>query len=87
MSSIEKRVRIIPIEQPFLYVLARHVGDEFNTLLPDLSNVLIIFPSQRNKFYFRRYLLDAVRAKGIIPPAMKTVDELIEHVYESSGGS
>ena len=86
MSSIEERVRIIPIEQPFLRVLASYLGDELKAFLPDLSNVLIIFPSQRNKFYFRRYLLEAVRAKGIIPPAMKTVDELIEHVYESCGG-
>lgn len=86
MPPLEDRVKIIPIEQPFLRVLADYVYDKFKTKMPDLSNILLIFPSQRNKFYFRRYLLEAACVKSIIPPAMKTIDELVEHCYESLGG-
>ena len=85
--SIERRVKIIPIDQPFLRVLAQYVSEKFADRAPDFSRVLMIFPSQRNKFYFRRYLLEATGRPGIMPPVMKTVDELIVHSYERTGGS
>jgi len=86
MPRIEDRIKIIPIEQPFLRVLADHIKRKFEADSPDFSRLLLVFPSQRNKFYFRRYLLEAVRGQGIIPPAMKTIDELIAFAYERSGG-
>ena len=87
MPHIEDRIKIIPIEQPFLRVLAVHIKDKFESDSPDFSRLLLVFPSQRNKFYFRRYLLEEVHYQGIIPPTMKTIDELIAFVYERTGGS
>jgi len=86
MLSVQDKIKVIPIEQPFLKVLAEYVKEKFESHTPDFSNLLMVFPSQRNKFYFRRYLLEAVDCAGIIPPAMKTVDELLSHVYEKVGG-
>ncbi len=86
MSVLKNKVKIIPIEQPFLRILAQYICDKFKNDLPDLSDILIIFPSQRNKFYFRRYLLEASRSKGIIPPTMKTIGEFLQEIYESLGG-
>ncbi len=82
----EPKVTIIPIDAPFLRVFARQLVKNFRHSLPDLSAILVIVPNQRNKFYFRRYLLEESNAPGIIPPVMKTVDEFIETVYESLGG-
>lgn len=82
----ETKVVIIPIDAPFLRVLARRVADRFRSSLPDLSNLLVVFPSQRNKFYFRRYLLEESGRHALIPPAMKTVEELIDMIYEALGG-
>lgn len=87
MTPVDSRVKIIPIEQPFLRVLAEYVSREFADHAPDFSNILVIFPSQRNKFYFRRYLLEATGRPGIMPPVMKTIDELIAYSYERTGGS
>jgi len=86
MSSVQDKIKVIPIEQPFLKVLAEYVKEKFESHTPDFSNLLMVFPSQRNKFYFRRYLLEVARKDCIIPPAMKTMDELIEYIYESLGG-
>jgi ATP-dependent helicase/nuclease subunit B len=86
MSSVQDRIKVIPIEQPFLKVLAEYVKEKFVSEAPDFSNLLMVFPSQRNKFYFRRYLLEAVDRAGIIPPVMKTVDELLVYAYEKCGG-
>ncbi|UCD04860.1 MAG: PD-(D/E)XK nuclease family protein [candidate division WOR-3 bacterium] len=87
MTRVEDNIKIIPTEQPFLRVLARHVQEKFASDSPDFSRLLMVFPSQRNKFYFRRYLLEEVHCAGIIPPAMKTIDELVSFAYEQSGGS
>ncbi|UCF70651.1 MAG: PD-(D/E)XK nuclease family protein [candidate division WOR-3 bacterium] len=86
MQATQDKIKIIPIEQPFLKVLAEYVKVKFESRAPDFSNLLMVFPSQRNKFYFRRYLLEANECSGIIPPTMKTVDELLAYVYERSGG-
>ncbi|MBE0432139.1 PD-(D/E)XK nuclease family protein [candidate division WOR-3 bacterium] len=83
---LEGRVKIIPIEQPFLRVLAGYVKERFGSRAPDFSDVLMVFPSQRNKFYFRRYLLETAGRPGIMPPVMKTLDELVEYCYECLGG-
>ena len=83
---LEDKIKIVPMEQPFLRVLAELVYVKFKDSLPDLSSILVVFPTQRNKFYFRRYLLEASRSRGIIPPIMKTVDELLGLVYEQVGG-
>gem|GEM_PF-977428 len=86
------KIKIIPIELPFLPTLASYVWDKFrkNSLMravwPDLSDILLIFPSQRNKFYFRRYLLKASGKPGIIPPTMLTVKELSNLLFERLGG-
>lgn len=83
MSS---QIKIIPIERPFLKDLARYVTDKFRDGLPDLSSLLVVFPSQRNKFYFRRYLIEASQRPALLPPAMKTIDELFNELAEFKGG-
>jgi RecB family exonuclease len=85
-TMTDPKVMVISIDAPFLRVFAKRVVNKFRTSLPDLSGVLIIFPNQRNKFYFRRYLLEESKVPGIIPPVMKTIDEFIETIYESLGG-
>lgn len=85
MPASENKIKVIPIAQPFLRVLAQYVYDKFKDDIPDLSNILIIFPSQRNKFYFRRYLLEVSKSKGIIPPTMKTIAEVMDIIYETLG--
>lgn len=82
----EERVKIIPIELPFLKILAEYFVSKFKDNIPDFSKILVIFPSERNKFYFRRYLLEMAKVKGIIPPTMLTVDELVNYIYEKLGG-
>lgn len=79
-------VKIIPIDQPFLKVLAAYCADKFRDRIPDLSRILVVFPNQRSKFYFRRYLLEASGRPALIPPILKTIEELINHFYESRGG-
>ncbi|MGD9380759.1 MAG: hypothetical protein PVI51_09340, partial [candidate division WOR-3 bacterium] len=79
MAFISNRVKIIPVEQPFLRVLAGYFHRKFAASVPDFSKILMVFPSQRNKFYFRRYLLEVSGVTSIIPPVMKTLDELIDH--------
>jgi ATP-dependent helicase/nuclease subunit B len=86
MAHTQKKVNIIPVEQPFLRVLAEYVHETLGSSEPDFSKILMIFPSQRNKFYFRRYLLETSSVKSIMPPVMKTLDEMIEYCYECSGG-
>jgi RecB family exonuclease len=86
MAINKSRVKIIPVEQPFLQILAEYFHKKFASMAPDFSDVLLIFPSQRNKFYFRRYLLETSGVESILPPAMKTLDELIEYVFEGLGG-
>lgn len=83
MSS---QIKIIPIERPFLKDLARYVIDKFGNELPDLSSLLVVFPSQRNKFYFRRYLIEASQRPALLPPVMKTIDELFNELAEFKGG-
>jgi len=78
-------IKIIPIELPFLPTLADYVWDKLKENSPDLSDILLIFPSQRNKFYFRRYLLKASGKPGIIPPTMFTVKELSNLLFERLG--
>ena len=86
MLSIENKIKIIPIELPFLRVLATRIHNKFKDNFPDLSDILMVFPSQRNKVYFRRYLLEVSNNKGVIPPTMKTIDELTLEIYESLNG-
>lgn len=86
MSLLVNKVKIIPMEQPFLRILAQYICDKHRDDFPDLSDMLIIFPSQRNKLYFRRHMLEISRAHGFIPPTMKTINELMEIVYESVDG-
>ncbi len=86
MSLLANKVKIIPVEQPFLRILAQYICDRHRDDFPDLSDMLIIFPSQRNKLYFRRHMLEISRAHGFIPPTMKTISELMEIIYESIDG-
>jgi len=79
-------IKIIPIAAPFLPTLAHFVHNKFKGHSPDLSSLLIIFPTQRNKLYFRRYLVELSANKAIIPPAMKTIRELMDEIYERLGG-
>lgn len=82
----EEKIKIIPIELPFLKILAQYFVSKFKDNIPDFSKILVIFPSERNKFYFRRYLLETAEVKGIIPPIMLTMDELVRYIYEKIGG-
>jgi len=86
MQDISSKIKIIPIELPFLPTLASYMWGKFEKNSPDLSDILLIFPSQRNKFYFRRYLLKASGKPGIIPPTMFTVKELSNLLFERLGG-
>jgi len=79
-------VKIIPIDQPFLRVLAEYCVEKFRDQIPDLSGILVVFPNQRSKFYFRRYLLEASGRPALIPPVLKTIEELFDLFYESRGG-
>lgn len=81
-----KKVKIVPIEQPFLKILAQYFLDQFREKSPDFSEILVIFPNERNKFYFRRYLLETAKTKAIIPPKMLTIEELTGYIYEKLGG-
>ncbi|UCC12391.1 MAG: exodeoxyribonuclease V subunit gamma [candidate division WOR-3 bacterium] len=87
MKTLHKKIKVIPIVSPFLRELAHYLCAKFKDMLPDFSRVMLVFPSQRNKYYFRRYLLEVSHTCGIIPPAMRTVDELLNDLYEASGGS
>jgi len=86
MNDLHKKIKIIPIDAPFLRKLAEYLCEKFKDMLPNFSDILLVFPSQRNKYYFRRYLLEVSRAEGVIPPAMRTVDELLDDLYEAAGG-
>ena len=86
MSLSVNKIKIISVEQAFLRILAQYICDQHRDDFPDLSDMLVIFPSQRNKLYFRRYMLDVSRAHGFIPPTMKTISELMEVIYESIDG-
>jgi len=81
-----ERIKIITIDQPFLKILARYYFLKSKEKSPDFSTTLIIFPNERNKFYFRRYLLDNAMTGGIIPPTMFTIEEIVEYIYEKLGG-
>ncbi|MGB9720382.1 MAG: PD-(D/E)XK nuclease family protein [bacterium] len=83
---MEEKIKIIHIDQPFLRIFADYYFERFKEFNPDFSKTLIVFPSERNKFYFRRYLLNSAHAKGIIPPTMLTVEELTDYLYEKLGG-
>ena len=80
------KIKIIPIGQPFLPTLASYIWNKFKGYYPDLSQILIVFPSKRNRYYFRRYLLQSSEMKGIIPPTILTVQELIDLLFERLGG-
>lgn len=80
------KIKIIPIKLPFLPTLADYVWKRFKQDPPDLSDVLLIFPSQRNKFYFRKELLNSSGKSGVIPPTMFTIQELIRFLFERLGG-
>ncbi|MEO0137977.1 MAG: PD-(D/E)XK nuclease family protein [candidate division WOR-3 bacterium] len=84
--ALDGKVKVIPIDQPFLRVLAEYFADKFRNKLPDFSDILIVFPSERNKFYFRRYLLESINKGAVIPPPMFTIEELIDFIYEKIGG-
>jgi RecB family exonuclease len=86
MPAALRAVRTIPIDQPFLRVLAEYIADRHKSSFPDLSRLLIIFPAQRDKLYVRRYLLEAFKATAVIPPTMMTVSELMASIYETAGG-
>lgn len=83
MSS---QIKIIPIERPFLRDLAGYCVEKFRADLPDLSSLLVVFPNQRAKLYFRRHLIEASQRPALIPPALKTIDELLDDIYEHQGG-
>ena len=86
MSAIRGKVTTIPIDQPFLRLLAQYVAETCKDSFPDLSNVLVVFPAQRNKLYFRRFLLESFGSTAMMPPTMMTVAELLDVSYEAAGG-
>ncbi|MFX0136401.1 MAG: PD-(D/E)XK nuclease family protein [Candidatus Hodarchaeota archaeon] len=85
-SFLENKIKIIPHELPFLRVFAKYVCNKFKDDFPDFSSILIVFPSQRNKLYFRRYILECLDSNAFIPATMTTIDELMGIIYESLGG-
>ncbi len=80
------QIRTIPFHLPFLPVLARYIAQKHASISPDFSSILVVFPSERNKVYFREYLLQETGKGGIIPPYLFTIEQLYDHVFEKLGG-
>jgi len=80
------QIKVIPLSKPFLPTLAQYIGEKHNQLFPDLSELVFVFPSQRNKYYFRHYLLQSWKKEGFIPPQMLTIKELYYLLFERMGG-
>ena len=80
------QIRTIPFNLPFLPVLAKYIAKKHSSVLPDFSSILVVFPSERNKVYFREYLLQETGKEGIIPPYLLTIEQLYDHVFEETGG-
>ena len=83
---MSNKVKIIPIEQPFLRVLAQYFYKQYHVDFPDFSDILVVFPTQRNRLYFRRNLLEVSKTLGMVPPTMRTIAELIDKIHEDLGG-
>ena len=81
------QIKTIPFNLPFLPVLAEYIAEKHKKISPDFSSLLIVFPSERNKVYFREYLLKETEKDGIIPPALLTIAQLYEYVFEKAGGA
>lgn len=80
------KAKIIPIDAPFLPTFSEWLSHKFARLLPDLSRILIVFPSQRNKYYFRRALLGASGKEGLLLPTLLTMEEFMGLLFERLGG-
>jgi hypothetical protein len=80
------QIKTIPFNLPFLPVLAQYIAKKHSSISPDFGSVLIVFPSERNKVYFREYLLTETKTQGIIPPCLLTIEQLYDYVFEKMGG-
>ncbi|MCX7996130.1 MAG: hypothetical protein N3A65_10265, partial [candidate division WOR-3 bacterium] len=45
--SMEGKIKIILIDQPFLKILAEYFRDKFRDNIPDFSKIFVVFPSER----------------------------------------
>ncbi|MBU0533902.1 MAG: PD-(D/E)XK nuclease family protein [Candidatus Omnitrophica bacterium] len=80
------QIKTIPFNLPFLPVLAKYIIKKHSSISPDFGSILIVFPSERNKVYFREYLLQETGKEGIISPSLLTIEQLYDHVFEKTGG-
>lgn len=78
------QIKTIPFEFPFLPVLAEYIAKKHEKISPDFGSVLIVFPSERNKVYFREYLLQETKTQGIIPPCILTIEQLYDYIFEKT---
>ena len=86
LDNIFMQIQTIPFNLPFLPVLARYIAQKHASISPDFSSILVVFPSERNKIYFREYLLQETEKEGIIPPCLFTIEQLYDYVFEKMGG-
>lgn len=76
------QIKTIPFNKPFLPSLAKYIAKKHADKVPDFSSILVVFPSERNKVYFREYLLKEIKKDGMIPPNLFTIGQLYEHIFE-----
>jgi len=75
-------IKTIPFDAPFLQVLAKYIAEKHEKISPDFGSILVVFPSERNKVYFRHYLLEETKTQGIIPPCILTMEQLYDYILE-----
>lgn len=80
------QIKTVPFDKPFLPLLAKYIAEKHADKNPDFSSILVVFPSERNKVYFREYLLEETGGEGIIPPCLLTVGQLYDYIFEKTGG-
>jgi ATP-dependent helicase/DNAse subunit B len=80
------QIKTIPFNAAFLPLFAKYIAKKHADNIPDFSSVLIVFPSERNKVYFREYLLKETGREGIIPPNLLTIEQLYGYIFEKMGG-
>ncbi|MDD5454318.1 MAG: PD-(D/E)XK nuclease family protein, partial [Candidatus Ratteibacteria bacterium] len=80
------QILTVPFELPFLRVLAKYIYQKHLSISPDFGRILIVFPSERNKLYFREYLLCETGKEAIVPPNLLTTEQLYDYIFEKAGG-
>ena len=78
-------MKYIDINSPFLPSLSQYILKEHGSELPDLSSVLMVFPTGRSGLYFRRLLLQKSGSEAMFPPAIEDINSFISSLYMEHG--